>query len=500
MKSRSLPGLLILGLSLVACSTETPPPRGEMPSAVPETPGAEAPVPEMDLSGRPGLVVARSVFRSGPSPATMLVLRGGDRGWERVEVSVPPAREDVQIGSGAAGRVVMRQLDESQAPASGPLTFVRDGELGPWTFGEAGDAGPVEWQDDDEGGPLMKAYELEGGNVFHKCMWFEPAFGEPGILTISANMPYLQIWRDTSGKGAGSWESETLWTAVVGGREQRFRDVEAGDVDGDGQDELVLATHDLGAVYVLEQTPEGLVPTEVHRTEERTFVHEVEIGDADGDGKLEFFTTPSEPNRLDGSEQAGGIAMYRWNGEAYDRSLVASLTERHAKEILVTDLDGDGRDELYAALEAEGMKDTDAVVLIRTWRWQDGAMVEAGDVPLEGRMCRFLNTGDTDGDGIREIIASTRSAGLFVIEPADGSWTTMNVVSGDESGGFEHATVVMDWDGDGKDELFVGSDKQKKLRRFWHDPGKEAYAYEDVIDFKDERYVVWTIMPLPPRG
>jgi len=38
-------------------------------------------------------------------------------------------------------------------------------------------------------------------------MWFEPEFGAPGILTISANMPYLQIWRETSEK---TWKPETL--------------------------------------------------------------------------------------------------------------------------------------------------------------------------------------------------------------------------------------------------------------------------------------------------
>ena len=44
---------------------------------------------------------------------------------------------------------------------------------------------------------------------------------------------------------------------------------------------------------------------EIHRDAERTFTHEVEIADVDGDKKLEFFTTPSAPNRLDGTPQGG---------------------------------------------------------------------------------------------------------------------------------------------------------------------------------------------------
>ncbi|MEW6366433.1 MAG: VCBS repeat-containing protein [Acidobacteriota bacterium] len=445
-----------------------------------------------------GLIVARSVFKEGPSPATMLILRPGAEGWSREEVSVPPGKVVLQPGIGADGKSYVRRLGKEGEPPSKPLTFVRSGAG--WTVAEAPGASEkdITWAEVN-GKPESKVFELEGGNVFHKCMWFKPAFGEPGILTISANMPYLQIWREPGGSGTG-FKAETLWTAVVGQREHRFRDVEAGDVDSDGQDELVVVTHDLGAVFVIEQTPQGMKPQEIYRDTQRTFTHEVEIGDVDGDKKLEFFTTPSAPNRLDGTPQGGRIDMYRWDGgsKTYVRTEVSRLPERHPKEILAVDLDGDGRVELYAAIETAGMKDPSQRLFIRGWAWKDGGMKEIGDVTLQGDMCRFLNTGDTDCDGAREIIASTRKNGIYVIQRKGGSWSVADVVPGSVSSGFEHATVVFDWDGDGRDDIFVASDDQKKLRHFWLPKGQTTYQSEDIMDFQAEKYFIWNVMPLPP--
>jgi hypothetical protein len=432
----------------------------------------------------------------------MLILRNTGSEWEQETVVAPERKETFQLGKRESdGKTFLKLIGKSGKPEGGPLHFSpATPENGGWTIDPAEGVSDedVHWITKKKSGkPKTKTYETAGGNVFHKCMWFEPAFGEPGILTISANMPYLQIWRG----GHGAWQAETLWTAEVGGREQRLRDLEVGDLDGDGQDELVVVTHDLGAIYVLEQTANGMQAQEVHRTAERTFVHEAEIGDIDGDGNLEFYTTPSEPNRFDGSEQAGGIDSYRWNPKTstYDRKPVAILKDRHAKEILVADQDGDGKSELYAALEAEGLEGEDAVVILRRWVWSGSDVAHDVDVPLEGSMCRFLNLGDTNGDGTKEIIASTKNEGIFSAFPEGDIWSSKKLVAGFVSGGFEHATVVMDWDGDGKDELFVASDSQKSLNIFRYEEGKPFLKREQIADFKGNKdsFFTWNVMPLP---
>jgi len=444
-------------------------------------------------SSQPGLILARSNFINGTTPSGMMVLRNDGESWLAHEHIAEANAIEVQLGKIKADEsVCLRQ-------GTGPASRLMPGnpEDGGWTL-ETIDGlseSDVHWITKKKDGlAKTKKYELSSGNVFHKAMWFDPAFGEPGILTISGACGFLQIWRQ-SAPGANDWTPETLWTEYVGGREQRFRDVEVGDVDNDGQEELIVVTHDLGAVYVLDQTAEGMVAQELHRTTDRCYVHEVEIGDVNGDGKLEFFTTPSEPNKLDGQKQAGDIDMYQWDGSSYQRSVAAHMADQHAKEILVCDYDQDGTSELYAALEVEGLEGQ--VVTIRQWQWQDGAMAKTANIPLDGAMCRFLNLADTNGDGVNEIIASTRSKGIFEAHIDDASWVVNKIVPGYVSSGFEHATMVMDFDGDGRDELFVASDNQKKVRRFWFVEGKKTFDKEDVIDFAGQNYMCWNIMPFP---
>ncbi len=181
-------------------------------------------------------------------------------------------------------------------------------------------------------------------------------------------------------------------------------------------------------------------------------MHEIETGDLDGDGVVEVYATPSEPNRLDGRQQKGSVVRYvPAKGEG--RVVVADLGMRHAKEILVDDVDGDGRDELYVAVEGEMDPETKALahgVEIRRF--------DAGTDPAEGvtvaeipdRLSRFLTAGDVDGDGQKEMVVATFSQGLWLLRPgSDGQWELQSFDK--KSGGFEHASILADLDEDGLD-------------------------------------------------
>lgn len=451
-----------------------------------------------------GLILGRSLFdeNSNPQPSAMLLARPGAPGepWTIETIMEPAQKISPQLGTAPDGSRVLRDSE-----GASEVYKLAQSESG-WTKGALDlDPSQVAWDQRSDGSPVTKDYEMGGGNVFHKAMWFEPAFGEPGILTISANAAYLKIWRN----GGGNWTPEVLWTQTVGEKEHRFRDVEAGDVDGDGQDELVIVTHDDGKVFVLEQTPEGMQAQEVTYTENRIdgriFVHEVEVGQFDDDPALEFCTTPSEPNKFDGEAQRGQVDLWDFDGEGgYTRRVVLDSTKTHAKEILATDLDGDGRDELYVAVEGEGLGNSGGGGKGNVTRFLiDGANISAAEVihELPGPMCRFLNAGDTDGDGVQEIIASTRENGIRSIYLDGDTWKSRPVAPSFTSGGFEHATVVFDWDGDGIDEVFAASDPPshaRRLYRFYWLPEKNRYTNEELYKWPNsESYMTWMVQPLP---
>jgi hypothetical protein len=330
----------------------------------------------------------------------------------------------------------------------------------------------------------VTAIDDPDSNVFHKAMPYED-----GILTLGGSAAAVKLWR----KGPEGFVAETLWTQDFGGKFSRMRDAEIADIDGDGQLDLAVATHDQGVVAILKKGADGTWEASEIDAEPDTFVHEIEVGDLDGDGVLEVYATPSEPNRLDGTAQHGMVTRYvPAKGEG--RFEVADLGDRHAKEILVADVDGDGRDELYVAVEAvSGGKveirrydaDTDP---------KDGAVI----AELDDTQTRFLTVGDVDGDGQREMVAAGMRSGLWLLRPgpapATGRWTKSLIDAA--SGGFEHASILADLDGDGRDELYVASDNQGEVRRYVWQDGKWA---KEVIHTRKPvgSAFTWNVMPVP---
>jgi hypothetical protein len=295
-------------------------------------------------------------------------------------------------------------------------------------------------------------------NVFHKVLEYCPTPGDCGLLTVGGTAAALKLWRPGR-------EPQVLWQADFGGRFSRLRDAEVADVLGDGVPTVVVGTHDQGIVALVRPDGKGGFSAKELDRQPDTFVHEIEVGDLDGDGVLEIYATPSRPNVLDGTPQPGSIVRYvPARGEG--RTLFADLEDRHAKEILVTDMDQDGKDELYASVEAV----SGGSVEIRCYR--------AGPVPAQGetiavlpdQLCRCLTAGDVDGDGRREMVAAAAKAGLWLLRPrSEGSaWQQERIAS--DSSGFEHAALLADLDTDGRDELYVASDEQSEVRRYaWRD-------------------------------
>jgi hypothetical protein len=295
----------------------------------------------------------------------------------------------------------------------------------------------------------------EDSNVFHKVMAYTPADGQSGILTLGGTAAIVRLWP----KGG---EPRTLWEVDFGGKFSRMRDGEIADVYGTGESDIVLATHDQGVVAVIRPDGEGGFEVEELDRQENTFVHEVEVGDLDGDGTLEIYATPSLPNKLDGTEQPGEVVRYvPAAGEG--RKVVAALGDRHAKEILVDDVDGDGKDELYVAVEAV----SGGRVEIR--RYDADTAPDAGQTiaTLDDKLCRVLVSGDVEGDGQKEIVAAGFKSGLWLLSPGPGPGDPWTVVSIDrDSSGFEHASLLADLDGDGADELYAASDDHHEVRRY----------------------------------
>jgi len=339
----------------------------------------------------------------------------------------------------------------------------------------------------------MTAMEDPESNVFHKTMVY-PGEDGPVLLTMAGSEAVVKTWQ----LEGSALEGTEVWRKDFGGKFSRMRDAEIADLYAADEHAIAVATHDQGVVAVLRPSPDGFSVVELD-TEENTFVHEIEVGDVNGDGQLEVYATPSEPNKLDGGVQKGEVVRYVPKaGEG--RVVVADLGDRHAKEILVEDVDGDGTDELYVAVEGHVGEFKELVHPVEIRRYDADTPADSGGVviaTLDDRLTRFLTAGDIDGDGKKEMVAATFSNGLWLLRPGDDAKAEWSAELIDKnSGGFEHASILTDLDGDGADELYVASDKQKEVRRYVWD-GQKLVREVIYVRPDDRPIFTWNLMPVP---
>lgn len=303
-------------------------------------------------------------------------------------------------------------------------------------------------------GWTTEVLEDPDSNAFHKALAWDG-----GFLTIGATKAMLKTWRLDGGR----WRGEVRWNPTFGGKFDRLRDVEAGDLLGDGKRALVVATHDQGVIAIVHPD-DGWRVEEIDRQPD-TFVHEIELGDVDGDRTLEIFATPSKPNKLE-AEQPGEVRMYRHGAGGWTKSVVDAPGDTHAKEILAADVDRDGKSELFVvwegAIGAGGAMTRP--VTVKMYRWRDGTPTSTVVATVPDRQMRAIEAGDVNGDGKTDIVAAALTSGVWLFEQDGDGWKKTLIDA--QSSGFEHPVHLADLDGDGTPEIYVGAEDQAELRQY----------------------------------
>ena len=324
---------------------------------------------------------------------------------------------------------------------------------------------------------LQKAFfvEIDGGRV---------------LVTLGGTRASLNFFREVDGE----WVGENVWAPDL----VRLRDAEYGDVDGDGEDEFVAATHDDGGVWLIKRINGSWTPERLWREDGVNYTHEIELGDFDGDGVLDVFANPSAPNVDVGLDQPGSVRVFLFHNGSWTNTLLFSSNTTHAKELLAFDVNGDGKSDVIAPVEGRGVKNESArfgfdlveptQMLAFAFNGRNYSLGTAPDL-----QCRSLVAGDVDDDGVQELALGCRDAGVYLYYKNGSKW--MHRLVDQESRAAVHALAFVDFGADGGEELVVANDNSDSV---------DAYSFPDGVSGGIERRRlaalpeydwVWTIYP-----
>lgn len=286
--------------------------------------------------------------------------------------------------------------------------------------------------------------------------------GKPDVLALGET-------RD----GQIAWYKNPTWKRYpisVGGTKENI-DLAVHDIDGDGEMEIAVASdfrlHQSkygGTTSWLKRGKSLEEPWVVHRIDAEPTAHRLRWADVDGDGKKELISVPvlgrgawapeydQAPARFVLYRIPKGGPFQPWPKEIIDETLHVT----HG--IAVSDLDGDGRDELLTA-SFEGVYLFDLGGDGKNARWRKTKLCAGNQEGKQARGSSEVCVGKLRG-GKRFIATIDPWHGHEVVvylapkEDAEGTLWKRHVL--DDSLVQGHAICCADFNGDGSDEIIAG--------------------------------------------
>jgi outer membrane protein assembly factor BamB len=263
---------------------------------------------------------------------------------------------------------------------------------------------------------------------------------------------------DGDGSSARSVDRRPRWSFQLG---RPILDIGTADVDGDGQPEVIPSPYRGGELYLLEN--DGRLAWQ-QRTEGEIGL--VQGGDVDGDGKAEIVLLSA----------SWDLYVLEGDGQPVWHSEAMALSYAHVTpdpgQLLVRDLDGDGRAEVAVVT-------VDPPISLYVFQG-DGRQAWTYPLGTSSSTSARLTGGDVDGDGDLEIAVTTAVHEPVYLLDSEGRFLAEYRIRA-TSGPLEFA----DLDGDGRDEVLIatetgleafGTSDQVERRQLWRSPSLGSLA------------------------
>ncbi|QSQ14921.1 FG-GAP-like repeat-containing protein [Myxococcus landrumensis] len=246
-----------------------------------------------------------------------------------------------------------------------------------------------------------------------------------------------------------------LWSNGNMGQGPGFQALLAEDFDHDGRGEIVQAINHYGSLGFITYRWNGTALVQVGSNGnmgQGPNAIDWKIADFDGDQRPEIVQIIDHYGAL-------GFIVYRWNGLTMTQAWSSNNMSMPSGSLSwhVTDVDGDGRNELTQVFQ----NTWNNTAGLRLFRWNGGLYTD-WQTQESGQLAAALawRVGDVDGDGRTEIVQSWRNAsalGLTVYRWNGSRWMTqVRTTHLDTLPTEVNAWISRDLDGDNRMDLLMG--------------------------------------------
>lgn len=274
--------------------------------------------------------------------------------------------------------------------------------------------------------------------------------GSADLLAIAANGASA-IWYDNEGFGT-AWSPRVISEALVDAS-----DAHIADLNGDHRGDIVYSS-DSGGIKWWDNRlifRSATFPEQLPITTAADDARSVAVVDLDADGDLDVVSASAGDD---------SIRWYENNGAASPALTIRTISSvaTGAVDVTTGDIDGDGDEDVIAALET-----VDDII----WYENDGTpqfgLWASRTIAVGAAGVRSVAAGDVDCDGDLDVLSADYDAGRVRLWRNNGAsppgWSVMSI---SPAGSGPTAVAVVDWDGDGDADVISSWAGDNAVR--WH--------------------------------
>ncbi|MFC6221990.1 FG-GAP-like repeat-containing protein [Hymenobacter artigasi] len=301
--------------------------------------------------------------------------------------------------------------------------------------------------------------------------------GRPDLVSANYSDNTVSVLRNTSTVGTVSFAAKVDF--ATGSSPIA---VSVGDVDGDGRPDLAVVNYSSSTVSVLRNTSTAGTVSFAARVDFAvgSFPRSVSIGDVDGDG---------QPDLVVANSGSATVSVLRNTGTTGTVSFATKAdfaTGTSPRSVSMGDVDGDGRPDLavgnYSSATVSVLRNTGAAGAVSFAPKADFA---TGTRPLA------VSMGDVDGDGQPDLVSANYSDNtVSVLRNTSTAGTVGFAPKTDFATGTTPIAVSMgDVDGDGRPDLAVTNNGLVSVLRNTGAAGTVSFAAR--VDFVTDNSPYW---------